>query len=239
MASERSSRLPPRFQRVKARTGKASNVLARKPIRIWFCLGVAAIAAAITDPIVEFASNAGWFGRGNFTDHSNLNVFPTLLLGSCFVAFYFIRQLRRMLAADRSSENLLRASNEALRGGIARFLPLTFAAQILILYLMEIAEQYVVWHHSLGGTIWLGGPPLISLVAHALACVFVAYATARAIRAFARTTLRIVRRMRALATLPARAQRTLSRRSSRLVTLRQIGPVLCRIGERAPPLLQS
>jgi len=156
------------------------------------------------------------------------------------VALYFVQQLRRMLlAGGRSSENLLRASNEALRGGIARFLPLMFAAQILILYLMETAEQYVVWHHSLAGTIWLGAPVLISLAVHAFACAFVAYAAARSIHAFARTTLHIVQRMRALATLPVRGQRTLSRRYPRLVTLREIGPVLCRIGERAPPLLQS
>jgi len=111
--------------------------------------------------------------------------------------------------------------------------------QILILYLMETAEQNVVWHHSLGGTIWLGAPVVISLAVHAFACVFVAYAAARAVRAFARTTLHIVRCMRALATLPARAQRTPSRRYARFVTLREVGPVLCRIGERAPPLLQS
>jgi hypothetical protein len=213
--------------------------LARKPRRVWFCLGIAAIAAAIADPIIEFASNAGWFGPGNFTDHSNLNVFPTLLLGLCFVAFYFVRQLRKMFAAGGSSENLLRASDDALQGGVGRFLPFTFAVQILILYLMETVEQYAVWHHSLGGTIWLGAPVLVSLAAHAFACALVAYATARAIRAFARTTLRIVRRMRALVTLPARAQRTPSRRYARLVTLREIGPILCRIGERAPPLLQN
>ena len=208
-------------------------------MRLWFCLGVAAIAAAITDPIVEYASNAGWLGRENFTDHSNLNVFPTLLLGSCFVAFYFVRHLRKVFAVGGSSDNLVRASDEALRGGVARFLPLTFAAQVSILYLMETAEQCVVWHHSLGGTIWLGAPVLISLAAHAFACVFVAYAAARTIRAFARTTLRVVQRMRALATLPLCAQRTLARRYARLVTLREIGPVICRIGERAPPLLQS
>ena len=39
------------------------------------------MAAAIADPLVEFASNAGWFGAGNFTDHSNLDVVPALFAG--------------------------------------------------------------------------------------------------------------------------------------------------------------
>jgi hypothetical protein len=41
----------------------------------------AVLAAAIADPLVEFASNAGWFGPGNFTDRSNLDVGPVFALG--------------------------------------------------------------------------------------------------------------------------------------------------------------
>ena len=52
-----------------------------RAIRFWFCLAAAVIAAAIADPVVEFASNHGAFGAGNFTDHSSLDVVPALIAG--------------------------------------------------------------------------------------------------------------------------------------------------------------
>jgi hypothetical protein len=46
----------------------------KRTIRAWFCLAAALVAASITDPLVEFASNSGMFGPGSFTDHSNQDV---------------------------------------------------------------------------------------------------------------------------------------------------------------------
>ncbi len=36
-------------------------------VRWGFCAALAVISATIADPLVEFASNAGCFGRGSFT----------------------------------------------------------------------------------------------------------------------------------------------------------------------------
>src|SRR5208283_1357179 len=54
-------------------------------IQVLFCGTVAILAAALADPLVEFASNAGLFGGGAFTDHSMLDVLPALIAGGLFL----------------------------------------------------------------------------------------------------------------------------------------------------------
>jgi hypothetical protein len=207
-------------------------------IKVWFCLGVAIVAASIADPMVEAASNAGWFGSGPFTDHSSLDIVPALLVGCFFLALQLVSRVRRLLSDPAARPpSLLRASTEAVGNRVAGFLPATFGLQMVVLFAMETAEQFVVWGHGLGGTIWLGGPVLVTLAAHAAVCVAVAFAVAHCVRLLSATTLRVICAIRALA---------VSEHDSASIALRRIGgptfertvPVLCRIGERAPPLLQ-
>jgi hypothetical protein len=196
-------------------------------IRFWFCVASAVIAAAIADPLVESASNAGWFGHGTFTDHSSLDVLPTLLCGALLVTCYLALRVRR---------ELVRASGQALRARVGRLLPFILALQLVVLYAMETTEQVIVAGHSLGGTIWLGGPLWFSLTVHALVGTAIAYGIARLASACAHTTIRVIRRLRALATRALHAPPPLALRGRGMAWVRCSAPVLCRIGNRAPPI---
>jgi hypothetical protein len=126
-------------------------------------LAVAVIAAAVADPIVEFASNAGWFGPGNFTDRSNLDVFPALVVGLGALALYLIGRAPAILAGT------------ALPRRLVSLVPAIFVLQIAVLYVMETAEQFIVGGHTLGPVVWLGGPITASLAIHAALCVTVTF----------------------------------------------------------------
>jgi hypothetical protein len=199
----------------------------RTAIRIWFTLAAAVLAAAIADPLVEAASNAGWFGPGAFTDHSNLDVLPALLSGGVLIAICLALRVRR---------ELLRASSEALRADIGRLLPALLASQFAVLFTMETIEQMIVAGHPLGGTIWLGGPLWFSFAVHAVTGIAVALALARAICACARTTARLIRRIHALA-MRAHDAAPLALRRRGCIWLTHDALVRFRIGDRAPPLV--
>jgi hypothetical protein len=157
-------------------------------VRAWFCLAVAAIAASIADPIVEGASNSGWFGPGKFTDHSTWDVIPTLVVGLVFVLWHSYLRIRQAL--DGPDQKMRGFGSLNLTVAI-KLLPIIFVLQLGILYGMESLEQKIVWGHVLGGTIWLGGPVLISASVHALASAGVALVAAVCIRAFADGAVRL------------------------------------------------
>jgi hypothetical protein len=157
-------------------------------IRFWFCIAAAVIAVAIADPLVEGISNAGWFGRASYTDHSNLDVLPTLALGALLVVLYLVLRVRR---------DLLQASDDALHTQVSRLLAPIFGLQLALLASMETLEQIIVDGHSLGRTIWLGGPIWFSLSVHAAVCVAVSFGLAKLLRAWTCTTVRIIQHMRA------------------------------------------
>ena len=207
--------------------------------RILFCIAVAIMAAAAADPLVEFGSNAGLFGPGNYTDHSNLDVVPAVLVALLFAALHLFLRIRGALMGPREASRLwLRQSSDALGSAmLLRLLPAAFAIQIVALYSMETAEQFVVAGHAFGGTIWLGGPTAASLTVHAAFCLIVTLTVGRTLRAFARTAVQIVRLIRELATLPAHCGRPLFLPLLRVRTLRLSSPIPSRIGERAPPVL--
>lgn len=192
-------------------------------VRFWFVLAVAAISAALANPLLESASNAGIFGRGNFTDHCTIDVLPAMLVGCVFVCLHLVLRTRYVLAR----------TDRALRGGIGRLLPFAFVSQLLMLYAMESGEQHMVYGHALGGSLWLGAPVLISLAMHAAVCTFVAYAAASLVRVLASATVRAIRAIRALAERKAFAPQV-SRRARVAATAQSILVFACH-GERAPP----
>jgi len=195
--------------------------------RLRFCLAVAVIAAAVADPVVEFASNAGWFGPGNFTDRSNLDVFPALAAGIGVLVFYLIGSARAVLAGT------------ALPRRLVSLVPVIFVLQMVALFAMETAEQFIVGGHVLGPTVWLGGPIFASLALHAAFCLAITFWIARSARELAVTTLRIIRLIKTNASFAAHVFEILRPRRSDERCFRQLVPVLCRIGERAPPLLRT
>lgn len=186
-------------------------------------MAIAVIAASIADPIAELLSNAGVFGAGRYTDHSNLDVFPALTAGLALLALYFVRKAPAILCS------------RALSGGIASTWPTIFILQLATLYLMETGEQWLVWGHPLGSTIWLGAPPAISLTIHALAGLTVLLFAVRSSRALASTTLRLIRLIRAIATFALAAPRTVRLRLPYYIALRRLLAALRAVGERAPP----
>jgi hypothetical protein len=206
-------------------------------IKAWFCLTVAVIAAAIADPLVEAASNAGWFGRGDFTDHSNADVVPALTIGSILVLLYVASRVRRALAGRRRiRSDLVSHARRLLAGKIVALLPIAFALQMLVLFAMESAEQFATSGHLLGPTIWLGGPAIVSLCAHALACLFVAWTISRWIGSLCRTAFHLVTLARAFITRFRIAFRVVYLSRGEDVPAHPSPHVLYRYGVRAPPL---
>jgi hypothetical protein len=192
-------------------------------------LGICAalLAAAIADPLVEFASNSGWLGPGNFTDRSNLDVGPVFALALATLVLYLVRQART-LAAHNSPPRPL-----------TRFVPAIFAVQLLTLFGMESTEQLITHGHLLGPQIWLGGPPPFSLAVHAVVCLAVSAWMARSARRLAETTLRVLRLFEAIARLAVSLPSAVTPQPDARRCFNDLAPILCRIGERAPPALQN
>jgi len=199
-------------------------------IRACFCLTVAILSAALADPLVEFASNAGLFGRGSFTDHSNVDVLPALLAGGLIALAHVA------LRAHAAKSWQLRAVGDCLSPTtVLRLLPAILVMQIGVLYGMETFEQVVVYGHALGGAIWLGGPVLVSLSVHALFCLGVCLGIARSLRALAHTVVRIVCFLRTFTSVSARSVSPIISSFLGLLPIYQPAPIPCRIGKRAPP----
>lgn len=198
-----------------------------RTIRAWFCIAAALVAASIADPLVEFASNSGIFGPGSFTDHSNQDVLPALAAGLALGAVYVFFRARRILTAHRGA--VLSTI------GVRPSLPYVFAAQIALLYGMETVEQFVVTGHALGGTIWLGGPPLASLSVHAAICVLTTFLMGRSARFLSQKAVTLAARIVAAIGLAPRSPAMLFLRVSQRADERRLAPVRRRIGERAPP----
>jgi hypothetical protein len=221
-----------------ARPLQKAWTLSRSSAQLWFCLSVAAISAAIADPLVEWSSNSGLFGPGNFTDHSSADVVPALLAGGILLLAHLIARVRRALlpVQDRPSPG---RSRDAFRGGMLRLLPLVFAIQIATLFCMETSEQIVVIGRPLLGAVWLGGPLWISLAVHAVVCVAIAYLTSKLMAVFARTAVRAVRMIFAVAVRAIHGVAPIDLGHS-VACLGAVSVyVLGSAGERAPPLLTA
>ncbi len=192
-----------------------------------FCATVAVLAAALADPCLEFASNAGWFGSGRFTDRSMADVAPTLLFGALFLVAQLLGIFRRAYIRLRL--------DEPLRRPLARLLPIVFTLQLVLLFLIESIEQRVVYGHFLGGELWLGAPILIALVVHALFTACMAFLIALTLREFARRApaLAAAVRLRRVRNAPLAIA---LRRAFAVASARFSEHTLGSIGKRAPPI---
>ncbi|HME82671.1 MAG TPA: hypothetical protein VKF82_11455 [Candidatus Eremiobacteraceae bacterium] len=210
--------------------------MSRLTYRVWFCGVVAIIAAGLANPGIEFASNAGWFGRGDFTDRSNLDVIPTIVLGIALAALVILGRIWQLAAAGNAKRLAawLRLSGHVLHPcTIARFIPAVFGIQMLVLFSMESIEQIAVRGHLLGGSLWLGGPLAVSLFLHALFCVATAYVLTRALHGFAHRAARIAYLLQTILSAAGVGARMLPRMLGGW--LPSSSPLHSGIGERAPP----
>lgn len=201
-----------------------------------FCLAAAVTAAAVVDPIVERMSNRGIFGPGSFTDHSNLDVFPAIAVACLLSIAFVLLSARRLLACKQYPPGWLRDSSRAVsQRPVPALFPAVFAAQLSVLFFMETLEQIVVAGHPMGGTIWLGGPVIVSLVLHAAGCLTFTWLLSRALRWSARTLAQVVQwALRAFVILFGSTQTPLLR-AHQTPQLRFIEPYLRRLKGRAPP----
>lgn len=201
--------------------------MARGSIKLWFCLVAAVAAVAIADPLLEAASNAGWFGPGNFTDHSNVDIGPVFALGLLFAGFYLASRIHRMRARIVTGS------------GVWRLLPVIFGAQIATLYLAESCEQCFVHGHLLAPAVWLGAPIAVSLAAHAASCVFTTLALSRLLEILYGKTLELVRLVRVFATARMPVTGAFMALAANDAAPHLSLCALCRLGERAPPFVAA
>ena len=192
-----------------------------------FCLTVAVLAAALADPCLEFASNAGWFGAGRFTDRGMADVLPTLLFGALFLVAQLLWIFRHACAHRRL--------DAPLRRPLAALLPRIFILQIAFLFVIESTEQRVVLGKFLGGTLWLGAPVPLALAVHALFATGIALLVATALREFARRAPALAAAVR------SRFENAIPRATGtrrRFLTTFAAPPdvVFGATGERAPPI---
>jgi len=209
----------------------------RAGFRRLFYFAVAVSAATLADPLVEAASNAGWFGSGSYTDHSNLDVIPALLTSSGLALLYVFLRARALVAARPPAfARRLRASfRDGASKSVLPLLPWIFAAQLGVLYGMETIEQIVVAGHPLGGAVWLGAPLAIALALHGAACVLVAYALARALDALTHAAVHLAQFVRTVFLRPSREQRRAAQLWHARPAAARRNPLASRAGKRAPP----
>lgn len=205
-----------------------------RSVRLWFSLAVAVIAAAVADPLLEAASNAGAFGAGHYTDHSNLDVLPALTVGLIAIAIHLVLRVRAGMDADgETMKDRLRRWDSLLRSRAPMMLLATLATQLSVLFVMETIEQTVVAGHPFGGLIWLGAPAVIAVAVHALTCVVVFFFATGVMHELAWATLRVVKIIRAILTRDDDASIIVTR--VRVIPRKQLTPELCTAGVRAPP----
>lgn len=205
-----------------------------------FCLAAAVTAAAIVDPLVERLSNSGVFGAGTFTDNSNLDVIPALGIGLILSLLFIAGIARRAVGRRWSAPAWLRS--DALAGSdrsLPKLLPAIFGAQMLALWTMETLEQIVVAGHPLGGTVWLGGPTIASILLHAAGCIAVTWILSRTLHWSAQAIVEAVAFIRYLFCGRRRNRAARPRRVLEIRTFRFLEPIIARLNGRAPPCLSA
>ena len=201
-----------------------------------FCLTVALTAAALAGPLMEGLANSGAFGPGTFTDGSNLDMFPALCVGTLAAAAFAVGLARRLASPNAHAPAWLRQAADAGRLDLSQWL-VTFALQIAVLFAMETGEQIIIAGHPLGGTIWLGGPVVVSLALHAVFGGVIAMLFSRVLHWLAIRIALVLRFARCLVLASAQSPQA-HVGPSFLVLHYPAERALRRIRGRAPPQLQ-
>jgi hypothetical protein len=201
----------------------------------WFVVAVAAIAAALADLLMEGLANHGVFGRTRFTDGSYAVNGPVAVLGAIFMLrFLYLRARRALCAADDAPAAPAPSWRELTPAALLWRLGAIFAVQIVALWTMETIEQYAVFGHGFGGTVWLGGPVAMSVAVHAAVCVVTALSARSVLRALEPRAVRLLRALLAVLAVVGNDSRPhFSPGLAPVIVLPYF--VLCRIGVRAPP----
>jgi hypothetical protein len=157
-----------------------------------FVGAVAAFGAACGDLLVESLSNHGFFGPGQFTDGSNVDIAPIGIVGSALLLSCLLFRVRQTLAYRAGARHRRDLTAALAPRAIALMLPMILGVQVGVLWMMETAEQYLVIGHGLGGTVWLGGPPAASLCIHTAICLVATVATRRLLSVLEPRAVRLI-----------------------------------------------
>jgi hypothetical protein len=205
-----------------------------------FLFGVALVAAALGNACVETVSNSGYLGPG-YHDNDHASVVP-VIAGGCVLLMQIaiVRVLALLRGAASDGDWFARTASDLSQRGAVRDLPVLLTVQFCALYAMESCEALVASGHLPVGIVWLGGPPLFSIVAHVALGSLCAVLLARAMRAIVATLASVVRHVIRLSIAVApRAAR--ASRLSRASTFRAASQTANArpFGGRAPPLRAS
>lgn len=207
--------------------------------RLPFLLAVALVAAALGDTVVETIANSGILGAG-FADDNHASVVPTLLLGGVLALEVARRRCAEMLrrgAGGVRTDWVIELARRYTPGSLPRDLTIVFALQLFAVFLMENAEQLAFGGKLLGGTAWLGGPIVFSLLAHALIGAGCTFLLARLVRSILATVANILRcALDYILIEIARASGRFASGRREEAPHRRAGATLARqFGDRAPP----
>jgi hypothetical protein len=190
-----------------------------------FCIAAALSAATLADPLVEAASNAGWFGAGNYTDHSNADVVPALVC-SLALGLLYVFGRAQLFTAPRTPT--LKPMG---------LVPAIFALQLIVLYCMETLEQVAVTGHALGGVVWLGAPVAIALALHAAASLLVTFLLARLLDGLTRIAVDIALYIREMFLRRSLRRTIAAEQTVDDFRVARKDPLASRAALRAPPIL--
>jgi hypothetical protein len=212
------------------------NLVARVP----FLVAVALVAAALGDAIVETLANGGLVGPG-FADDNHSSVIPALVAGALLALEVVRRRCTEMLRRGngrRQTDWVLEFARRYRIGSPLRDLASILGLQLVALFAMESAEQLAFGGKLLGGTAWLGGPMLFSLVVHALVGAGCTFSIAWFVRTVPATVARLVQSaVDSILMELARAAAAPSMRVAEATPHRRTqAPHVRQIGDRAPPL---
>jgi hypothetical protein len=204
----------------------------------WYLAGVAILAAALSDPLVESLANRGWLGGpiGQYHDNDHTSVLPALVLGALVALSVGIRRaLVRGRARSADADWMPQAfADLSLRLG-ARDVVWIVGLQFVALFAMESFEQLTAAGAGADGT-WLGGPAFASIAIHVVVGTAIAALSARAVRSASDVFTSLVRAAIALAlTLGTRSPSGFRARRDTLRVLAFARVFVPQEAGRAPP----
>jgi hypothetical protein len=201
-----------------------------------FVCGVALLAAVLGDAVVEGISDAGSLWHGDYTDQSSIDLLPVLLLAVAAtigaLGLIVLHQAREHGHSPRSI--MISSARVFMTRNVVSALPFILALQFAVLFVMETAEQVIVYGHALGGAVWLGGPVAASAVIHALFSVAIAFWLANRVRVAAKAILRVLARI-AASDRGVRVRAAILRRTEPVTRARDL-VVICSSIVRGPPV---
>ncbi len=206
--------------------------------RLPFLMAVALLAAAIGDPLVETIANSGVLGPG-FADYDHSSVIPALIVGTSLALLLIGWECRRLVRSrSEARERPIGLARRFLARSPIHDMPFVVILQLGVVFVMESGEQLFSGGGLVGGTAWLGGPVVFSLLAHACIGAICTLLVAHGMRAIVRRCATLVEVVfdRILGAFGPETATIFARRDDEVPRCTQMLHVH-RCGERAPPRL--